>query len=255
MLKGQLPLRPWPPVLSRAGEVPTLDVTGGKLFMRFGSDDARPPSWLGPPCETCPATEPSVHRASLIAYESQHGLCTAAHKLLSMLECSIIPPALKARNSCERHLMGVSVNLTQLRSCKKVAQSYTQVHCQSDPRGCGQDGHTGCSASRTCRPVSETLRPSSARERPSVETEPVPCCRLRWSEAGWEESCCLDLLDASSGSSRLSACPPQMLKFGCMCVCLVYLKYWTLNLRSLMVYPKVLFHPSCSIKDALHHGI
>ena len=38
----------------------------------------------------------------------------------------------------------------------------------------------------------------------------------------------------------------QLLKFGCI---LVYLKYWTLNLRLLMVYPKVLFHPMSSIKD------
>ena len=29
---------------------------------------------------------------------------------------------------------------------------------------------------------------------------------------------------------------------------LVYLKYWTLNLMPLMVYPKVLFHPNFSIK-------
>ena len=29
---------------------------------------------------------------------------------------------------------------------------------------------------------------------------------------------------------------------------LVYLKYWTLNLMPLMVYPKLLFHPKSSIK-------
>ena len=29
---------------------------------------------------------------------------------------------------------------------------------------------------------------------------------------------------------------------------LVHLKYWTLNLMPLMVYPKVLFHPNFSIK-------
>ena len=31
---------------------------------------------------------------------------------------------------------------------------------------------------------------------------------------------------------------------------LVYLKYWTLNLMPLTVYPKVLLHPNFSIKDA-----
>ena len=30
---------------------------------------------------------------------------------------------------------------------------------------------------------------------------------------------------------------------------LVYLKYWTLNLRSIIVYPKVLFHPNFIITD------
>ena len=30
---------------------------------------------------------------------------------------------------------------------------------------------------------------------------------------------------------------------------LVYLKYWTLNLMPLMVYPKVLFHPNFTIKE------
>ena len=32
-------------------------------------------------------------------------------------------------------------------------------------------------------------------------------------------------------------------------VYLVYLKYWTLNLNPLMVYPKVLFHPIFNIKE------
>ena len=29
---------------------------------------------------------------------------------------------------------------------------------------------------------------------------------------------------------------------------LIFLKYWTLDLMSIMVYPKVLFHPNFSIK-------
>ena len=34
---------------------------------------------------------------------------------------------------------------------------------------------------------------------------------------------------------------------------LVYLKYWTLSLMPLMVYPKVLFHPNFSIKGLQGH--
>ena len=30
---------------------------------------------------------------------------------------------------------------------------------------------------------------------------------------------------------------------------LVYLKYWTLNLKPLVVYPEVLFHPNSGIKE------
>ena len=40
-----------------------------------------------------------------------------------------------------------------------------------------------------------------------------------------------------------------MLKFGYI---LVYLKYWTLNLMPLMVYPKVLFHPMFIIRARKH---
>ena len=44
----------------------------------------------------------------------------------------------------------------------------------------------------------------------------------------------------------------MMLKFRCI---LVYLKYWTLNVMSLMVYPKVLLHPMFSIKERMgKHG-
>ena len=32
-------------------------------------------------------------------------------------------------------------------------------------------------------------------------------------------------------------------------MCLVYLKYYTLDLRPLMVYPEVLFRPNFSIKS------
>ena len=36
---------------------------------------------------------------------------------------------------------------------------------------------------------------------------------------------------------------------------MVYLKYWTLNLIPLMVYPYVLFHPNLSIKGREPHTL
>ena len=36
---------------------------------------------------------------------------------------------------------------------------------------------------------------------------------------------------------------------------LVYLKYWTLKLMPLMVYPKVLFRPTFSIKGVSHASL
>ena len=33
--------------------------------------------------------------------------------------------------------------------------------------------------------------------------------------------------------------------------CLVYLKYWTLTLKPLMVYPKILYYPMFTIKSVL----
>ena len=42
-----------------------------------------------------------------------------------------------------------------------------------------------------------------------------------------------------------------MLKFGRI---LVYLRYWTLNVMSLMVYPKVIFIPMFSIKASSNPG-
>ena len=51
---------------------------------------------------------------------------------------------------------------------------------------------------------------------------------------------CADLFRLSEGST-------QMQKIGCI---LVYLKYWTLKLMPLMVYPKVLFHPTFSVSEA-----
>ena len=35
----------------------------------------------------------------------------------------------------------------------------------------------------------------------------------------------------------------------------MYHKYWTLNLRHLAVYPKVLFHSNFSIKDKVAHSL
>ena len=49
-------------------------------------------------------------------------------------------------------------------------------------------------------------------------------------------------------NDRLSAWPPLNAKVR---MYLVYLQFWTLNLRPLMVYPKVLFPPKFGIKDGL----
>ena len=51
-------------------------------------------------------------------------------------------------------------------------------------------------------------------------------------------------------SLPLTPCPDDIVRRY-----LVYLKYWTLNLRPLMVYPKVLFPPDIIIKDTLQPNL
>ena len=70
---------------------------------------------------------------------------------------------------------------------------------------------------------------------------------LAHSGTSWELKATFILTQLVRRKQQVSALPTTDAKVQ---MHLVYLKYWSLSLMSLMVYPKVLLHPNLSIKGA-----